>query len=83
MSTDYELNSLRARIVELESRLNFLYKRLGIEYSDDPNVIDPRIIDLLKRGNKIEAIKIYRELTNTGLAEAKQAVERIEASLGL
>jgi len=83
MSTDYELNSLRARIVELESRLDFLYKRLGIEYSDDPNGIDPRIIDLLKRGNKIEAIKIYRELTNTGLAEAKQAVERIEASLGL
>mgnify|MGYP001290626438 CR=1 FL=1 len=83
MSTDYELNSLRARIVELESRLDFLYKRLGIEYSENPNAIDPRMIDLLKRGNKIEAIKIYRELTNTGLAEAKQAVDRIEASLGL
>lgn len=83
MSTDYELNSLRARIVELESRLDFLYKRLGIEYSENPNAIDPHMIDLLKRGNKIEAIKIYRELTNTGLAEAKQAVDRIEASLGL
>ncbi|MCL4271529.1 MAG: ribosomal protein L7/L12 [Anaerolineales bacterium] len=83
MSTDYELNSLRNRIVELESRLDFLYKRLGIEYSDNPNAVDPRIIDLLKRGNKLEAIKVYRELTNTGLAEAKQAVEQIETRFGL
>lgn len=83
MSTDYELNSLRNRIVELESRLDFLYKRLGIEYSDNPNAVDSRIIDLLKRGKKLEAIKIYHELTNTGLAEAKQAVEQIETRLGL
>jgi ribosomal protein L7/L12 len=30
-------------------------------------------------GNKIEAIKHYREATGVGLAEAKDAVERIEA----
>ena len=30
-------------------------------------------------GRKIEAIKIYRETTGAGLAEAKSAVERIEA----
>ena len=29
----------------------------------------------LARGNKIEAIKIYREATNCGLKEAKDAVE--------
>jgi|WetSurMetagenome_2_1015567.scaffolds.fasta_scaffold158720_2 hypothetical protein len=32
-------------------------------------------------GNKIEAIKLYREATGIGLAEAKQAVETMEASL--
>ena len=32
-------------------------------------------------GNKIEAIKLYREATGVGLAEAKQAVEAMEASL--
>lgn len=36
------------------------------------------IHDLLARGNKIEAIKQYRELTGTGLAEAKRAVEEME-----
>jgi hypothetical protein len=32
-------------------------------------------------GNKIEAIKLHREATDVGLAEAKQAVEAMEASL--
>jgi ribosomal protein L7/L12 len=33
----------------------------------------------LAAGRKIEAIKLYREATGAGLAEAKQAVELIEA----
>ena len=37
------------------------------------------IRDLLARGKKIEAIKRYREETGAGLAEAKSAVEAIEA----
>jgi ribosomal protein L7/L12 len=36
---------------------------------------DPRIAELVSSGNKIEAIKLYRELTGTGLAEAKSAIE--------
>ena len=33
----------------------------------------------LAAGEKIEAIKLYRELTGAGLAEAKQAVEALQA----
>ena len=40
-----------------------------------------QINDLLQRGSKIEAIKIYRESTGVGLKEAKDAVEAIEAGL--
>ena len=36
----------------------------------------------LRRGNLIEAIKVYREINNVGLAEAKQAVEAMQSSLG-
>jgi ribosomal protein L7/L12 len=36
----------------------------------------------LAAGNKIEAIRLYRELTGFGLAEAKEAVERL-ASEGI
>jgi ribosomal protein L7/L12 len=37
------------------------------------------VAELNRQGRKIEAIKIYRELTGVGLAEAKSAVEAMEA----
>jgi ribosomal protein L7/L12 len=43
--------------------------------SDD--VIDP-ISEALRRGKKIEAIKLYRAATGAGLAEAKRFVEALE-----
>lgn len=83
MITEADIQLLRSRINELEDRLNFLYRRLNIEYTDpnsDPS-LSPQIQDALRRGNKIEAIKIYRELTGVGLAEAKDAIERAERSI--
>lgn len=38
------------------------------------------IMSELQSGRKINAIKLYRELTNLGLKEAKDAVEQMEAS---
>ena len=80
MVTEAELQLLRSRVNELEDRLKFIYRRLNIEYADpnsDP-VLSPQIQDALRRGNKIEAIKIYRELTGVGLAEAKDVIDRAE-----
>jgi len=80
MPTESEILALKSRIDELESRLKFIYRRLNIEYVDpnsDP-VLSPQIQEALRRGNKIEAIKIYRELTGVGLAEAKQVIDRAE-----
>ena len=37
----------------------------------------PEVEALMKSGQKIEAIKLYRELTGASLAEAKAAVERM------
>jgi ribosomal protein L7/L12 len=79
------------RIAELERKVDELYKRLGqgepefgMTFASDaaPSVSaadDPRLIELIQAGKKINAIKLYRELTGTGLAEAKDAVDRIEA----
>lgn len=83
MSAETEFIALRARIAELEDRLQYLYKRLNIEYIENSSTVDPRLIEYLKKGNKIEAIKLYREIYDVGLAEAKNAVEEIEKSLGL
>ena len=83
MITESEILGLRSRITELENRLDFLYARLGVTYVTDQTGIDSRIVDALKQGNKIEAIKIYREIYNVGLAEAKKAVEDMETRYGL
>lgn len=80
MPTEAEFLSLKSRVNELEDKLQFLYRRLNIDYlapSSSP-ALAPQVQDALRRGNKIEAIKIYRELTGVGLAEAKDAIDRAE-----
>lgn len=39
------------------------------------------LTDALLQGRKIEAIKLYRELTGLGLKEAKDTIEELEQSL--
>jgi ribosomal protein L7/L12 len=48
-----------------------------------PNDVDADLWDLLKKGEKIQAIKLYRERTGAGLAEAKRAVEAIGRQHGI
>ena len=67
---------LRA-LSRLEAKLDALMKHEGIQfdpYSDLPQ----RVIDALRRGRKIEAIKEYRVATGTGLQEAKAHVEEFQ-----
>jgi hypothetical protein len=40
----------------------------------------PEIMEALKKGNKVEAIKLLREASGLGLAEAKQWIDRYEAA---
>ncbi len=40
-----------------------------------------RIREALFRGNKLKAIKIYREISGLGLPEAKDAVEALDMEL--
>ena len=80
MVTETDIIALKARIAELEDRLKFIYRHLNIEFLDnnsDP-ISSPQIQAALREGNKIAAIKIYREMTGVGLTEAKQAIDRAE-----
>ena len=80
MVTEADILLLKSRINELEEKLQFLYRRLNIDYATptaEPGLA-PEIQDALRRGNKIEAIKIYREMTGVGLAEAKDAIDKAE-----
>jgi ribosomal protein L7/L12 len=84
MVTDAEVGTLRMRVKQLEGQVAFLYQHLGVTYIPEPGPeSDPRVIEQIEKGNMIEAIKIYRELTDVGLAEAKMSVEQVKAKLGM
>ena len=84
MVTEHDLSILRTRIAHLEGRVDFLYKHLGITFVPEAGPEDdPRIIEWLKQGNLIGAIKVYRELHNSDVDTARLAVEEIQGRLGL
>ena len=82
MTHETDIVALRVRVRELEDHIKYLYTHLNITYFESSQAGDAKVVEMIKKGNKIEAIKIYREIHNVGLAEAKQAVESLEARLG-
>jgi hypothetical protein len=69
----------RARLSRVEAKLDLLLRQAGVAY--DPKAAMPAgVLDALQRGNKIEAIKLYREATGASLAEAKDQVEEWQAN---
>ena len=58
----------------LERKVDLILKHLEI----DPNQgVDEKIMELMKAGQKIKAIKLYREQTGVGLKEAADYVESL------
>src|SRR4051794_39877640 len=47
----------------------------------NPKLLPPQVIEALRRGDKIGAIKLMREASGLGLAEAKGAVEHHEGGI--
>ncbi|MFP5451343.1 MAG: ribosomal protein L7/L12 [Thermoleophilia bacterium] len=76
-------DELIARIEALEAKVAELYRLL-----DHPQpaaaadtgaaaAFPPEVVELALAGNKIQAIKLLRERTGLGLAEAKTVVDQI------
>lgn len=68
------------RAVEEMMRMEAARPPSGTRNFDNP-VLESKIRSMLSKGKKIEAVKIYREEYGIGLKEAKDAVERIEATM--
>ncbi len=76
-----DMDLLLRRVMELERKTNFLLQELGLEekyqsYQPSNNMEDVQA--LVREGQLIHAIKLYREKTGAGLAEAKAAVEQMK-----
>jgi hypothetical protein len=63
----------RDRLLRIEHKLDLILTHLGIEYVPPPKTGWQELADDPAR--KIEAIRVYREQHDVGLAEAKKAVE--------
>ena len=69
------LVSMQSRLGRLEHRLNLLLRHFNLEPTAGTELSD-RVKNLADDpSRKIEAIKVHREETGVGLAEAKAAVE--------
>jgi ribosomal protein L7/L12 len=76
------MDDLQFRLRQLEEQVELLSSRAGVPWSAamTPGAdggVPPDVISLAQSGQKIEAIKRYRQLTGVGLAEAKDAVDRL------
>jgi len=79
-SRGQERRATAVRLAAIERKLDLIMKHHGII---EPRIEEPDVVQELMQGRKIQAIKIYRERTGVGLAEAKDAVEKIARERGL
>lgn len=76
-------DELIARIEALEARVAELYRLIDHPQPAPPGdtaagaSFPPEVVELALSGKKIEAIKVLREHTGLGLAEAKTVVDQI------
>jgi hypothetical protein len=74
MNADGEIAQLRSRVAQIEAQLAFLYAHLGVTYVPDPDIINQPVIDLLKTGNYMDAMKAYGH--PQGIAQQRQSSRR-------
>ncbi|KUL54805.1 hypothetical protein ADL22_02305, partial [Streptomyces sp. NRRL F-4489] len=60
-SLDRRTKPLERRMARLEKKVDLLMAHLGVEEAADPRLAE--VDDLLAKGKKIQAIKVYREAT--------------------
>jgi ribosomal protein L7/L12 len=78
-ATGVGLAEAKAAVEEM-ARAELMKPPSGVRTYDDP-ILENKIRSLLARRKKVEAVKIFREEYGISLKEAKDAVDRIEASM--
>ncbi len=75
---------LEAKMRHMEEAMKTLITRLGMDPAEflpqemlQNPALNPAIREALLRGDKIKAIKLYREQYGGGLEEAKEAIDKM------
>ncbi|MFJ3882966.1 hypothetical protein ACIPW5_36645 [Streptomyces sp. NPDC090077] len=72
-----KVRALEDKADRLERRLGLVLEHFGIEEPEPAGMDEVRA--LVREGRTVSAIKVYRQITGAGLAEAKRAVDALEA----
>ncbi len=62
------------RMQRIERQLAVLSEKLGVPYDYPAASAPPEVVALAQAGNRLEAVKKYRELTGAGFEEAREFV---------
>jgi len=71
-----------AMLIPIDAKLDLLLKAARLEYDPLGN-LPADVVKALQAGQKIEAIKRYREVMSVSLAEAKSVIEEAQRRAGL
>ncbi|WP_405585855.1 ribosomal protein L7/L12 [Streptomyces sp. NBC_01092] len=74
MGVQSRISQADKRVARVERKLDLIIDHLGLR-ENEPRMDE--VLALLRDDKKIQAIKVYREITGAGLKEAKDAVERM------
>ena len=79
------VNGMQSRmgvLSRVEAKLDLLLKQANIKFDPYSNL--PReVVEALRAGQKIKAIKLYRQLNGVRLKEAKDFIEEIQRRAGV
>jgi ribosomal protein L7/L12 len=73
-----EIASLRQALARLEDKVDYLYRYLNLDYQAPAPAYEAEAQALLRQRRDIDAIKLVRQHTNLGLAEAKAIIDELK-----
>jgi ribosomal protein L7/L12 len=82
MSVEYETlrrlaQNINAHLNRVEQQVALISQHLGLPYEIAGDAVPQAVVDLAHAGKRLEAIKLYRELTNADLQEAVQVIDQL------
>ena len=83
MSDGLDIPGVNERILELEAKMEFLFKHFNLAYEKTLTEKELQVGEVLRKGDFMKAISLYRDLFGVDLGAAKKGVELIKEQLHL
>lgn len=83
---DQELDDIKQRLAKLERQMAFVLRNMGLEhplpsFAETDYGVSHEIVELVRKRDKIQAIKLFRQDTGAGLKDAKDFIDDLEKKL--